>query len=127
MDTITKLVKITKLSPNQVDRLDSEHTYVEDLSQDPWKEGTTFVETTYRMVEALYSRVEGCDAEDFATYGYDTTEAESDMVKRSALVSRESLSAKLAAALGEKEEAQKHRRLMRKYKSADHYAIMNAV
>jgi len=91
--------------------------------------GRTYIETTRRLVEALYARVSGYCAEDCAMYGNDTTEAESDMVLRAALVSREALSYRLAKALGPgyKNEAREHENNKRRFKKASHYVLMNAV
>jgi len=126
-DNPTEIIRIRKLSCLQVERMDDESKFVEDLCDDHYESGKTYIETTRRMVEALYSRICGYCAEDIASYGADTTEAESDMVRRSALVSREALSARLAKECGFLKEAREHASAARRYKKASHYNLMKAV
>lgn len=122
-----ELVRVRKLSPLQVDRLEDEAGLVttEDGVEGgfDWTAGRTYFEGPRELVEALYSRVDGSEA--LADNFNAETEAQDAMVHRAAIVSRESLAGKLAAALGDRAAANRHRFEARRVAKLSVYRVLD--
>jgi hypothetical protein len=115
-------VRVRRLTDLQTYRLETEAAFVDGAGE--LLVGRTYVEGSRELLEALRDRVAGFDVSDLVAEDRVETDAQAAMARRGAIVSRETLAAKLAAALGYRRGSERHRAEARRVSKLSAFAVL---